>query len=1012
MRLAHARSPFLSRGRSILLPATCFASFLLLASLASAAPFTPDAHTTLLLHFDGDALGAHHETPLYESGTTFAAGRIGSAIHLDANSDLRHARDGNFDGTRGSIEFWLKPDWAGNDGQDHTVLECGEDGGVLVAKDAAGNLRIILNRYGPNGTGELGIGTNVNAWTAGVWHHVAFTWTPTRLRVYTDGTLRGTTTPASAPPALADAELHVGRQQGGEPLAGWLDDLRVSANERTASEIATAAAGNAVANDGQALLVLRFDGDANGAAGAQAIAATSLTYESGIFAQAARLTNATDLRWLRQGHLRGESGTIECWLKPAFAGGDGTNHVLLACGTWGGLMAVRDGGDYLRLIANRWSPNGTPELGTGLNVNAWTPDAWHHVAFTWSAAAIEVYVDGARVARTIPAQAPPALADAEFRLGRETTADGLDALVDELRVSDVARDSAEIAASFMAGLTITALHVTPDAARLWSGWPLRTTCTGETAIGTVPLPASAITWTSSDEGVLATASGTPRAAGAGTAIATAHAGAASAGVSVTVRAPVLAPTHEALPADLTTPIEHAAWDVPVLVIRYFATADGENLDTSISPDFWEPGPLTLSELDARVLAMNRRAKFALEQGSRFRAYANPHARASLGYHVVDQVTVYEQTPPGKIVGDDGGHPIREPDWFEIFDRLDVRRYVEELGVKEVWVWLGGLGAWPSFDPLVHSYEDFRGGWESNMSSPLTGDISNSNRDGSDLPVYDRTYVVYGYNFRRSQAEAVHDHGHQLESQFAHVNGLQDGNDDLFWKRWRGRDESGAKITGRCGDTHSPPNTLDDYDYENPATVESDIADWTPDGSGAWSNVNVHTWGDLAFAWPDGESEFGQRVETQWYMYWMMSMPGFANGLHDGGEAIENWWRFVGDWDGSVSGGNGLHTAFDPLGTGDDVASREPLVLARFAPNRTHHRGDRTAPGAAAPLVAAVYDLQGRRVRVLHAGPAPAGAGRLAWDLRDDGGVRVAPGVYLLRAGVPGCVATRKLCVVR
>ena len=76
-----------------------------------------------------------------------------------------------------------------------------------------------------------------------------------------------------------------------------------------------------------------------------------------------------------------------------------------------------------------------------------------------------------------------------------------------------------------------------------------------------------------------------------------------------------------------------------------------------------------------------------------------------------------------------------------------------------------------------------------MSSPLTGDISNSNRDPSDLPVYDKTYVVYGYNFRRSQAEAIHDHGHQLESQFAWVNEQHDGNTDLFWKQWRGQDLS-------------------------------------------------------------------------------------------------------------------------------------------------------------------------------------------------------------------------------
>lgn len=352
--------------------------------------------------------------------------------------------------------------------------------------------------------------------------------------------------------------------------------------------------------------------------------------------------------------------------------------------------------------------------------------------------------------------------------------------------------------------------------------------------------------------------------------------------------------------------------------------------------------------------MNRRVKYGLEQGSRFRAYRLPTARPSLGHRIVDQITVYEQTPPGKIVGSDQGDPVWEPDGFEIFERFDVRHAVEVLGVKEIWFWGGGLSRYPCFDPALHHPRDFRGGSESNMSSPLTGDISNNNRDPSDLPVYDRTCIVYGCKFRRSQAEALHDHGHQLESQFTWVNDRQDGNSDLFWKKWRGQDAFGKRVTGRCGDTHCPPNTVADCDYLNPALVWSDIEDWGPDHGGVQKLTNVDTWGNLVFARPDDLTDFSQRVETQYYTYWMMSMPGYSNGLVDGPEQITNWWQFVGDWDGALAAGRGLHA---PPPSGAPVETPPP-------------------PGGSHPLRSPESGARRRDPPTLAAGPGPGGGAGL------------------------------------
>ena len=67
--------------------------------------------------------------------------------------------------------------------------------------------------------------------------------------------------------------------------------------------------------------------------------------------------------------------------------------------------------------------------------------------------------------------------------------------------------------------------------------------------------------------------------------------------------------------------------------------------------------------------------------------------------------------------------------------------VETKGVKEVWIW-------------GYHFKDIAP-VESNLSSPITGDISNSFRHPDDLPVYDRSYTLYNYNFTRTASESVH-----------------------------------------------------------------------------------------------------------------------------------------------------------------------------------------------------------------------------------------------------------------
>jgi len=390
----------------------------------------------------------------------------------------------------------------------------------------------------------------------------------------------------------------------------------------------------------------------------------------------------------------------------------------------------------------------------------------------------------------------------------------------------------------------------------------------------------------------------------------------SASFNLTVNAPVLPVTYEQVPGDLSEADPCAIQDMPVVIIRYMPTQDGQNLDGELTS--WNS---SLEDIRDRIQTLDERVAFMLTEGSKFRGYGNPDAVPFLGYRIVDIINVYEPLPKGKPTGNQFNTHF--PDYYQIVDRFNGEYYVNELGVKEFWLW-----GWHN-DDIAPA--------ESNMSSPTTGDVSNSYRFQDDLPIYDHTYILYNYNFTRSQAEAVHNHGHQLEAMFSHVNWLRDGNSDLFWKKFVGQNNSGQFITGRAGWTHMPPNTTQHYDYLNSTLETSDIKDWRPDNTGARSLVNVDTWGNQPYTYP-GLSDFSQRRESNWYIYWMQNMPGYGSEIPHDNDFMTNWWHFVANWDTAITNGLGLYGTQVSAGN-TELCCYDQLILDGASITSGHYQAD-------------------------------------------------------------------------
>jgi len=109
----------------------------------------------------------------------------------------------------------------------------------------------------------------------------------------------------------------------------------------------------------------------------------------------------------------------------------------------------------------------------------------------------------------------------------------------------------------------------------------------------------------------------------------------------------------------------------------------------------------------------------------------------------------------------------------------------------------------------------------------------------------------------------------------------------------------------------------------------------------------------------------------------------------------------------------------PMWAGVDDGGQAPLRALELAAPAPNPAGTSTrlwygvpADRAGGALELAVYDLSGRRVRVLERGAAKAGRQSAAWDLRDDSGAAAHAGVYFARLTLGAQSLTRKLVVVR
>jgi len=303
----------------------------------------------------------------------------------------------------------------------------------------------------------------------------------------------------------------------------------------------------------------------------------------------------------------------------------------------------------------------------------------------------------------------------------------------------------------------------------------------------------------------------------------------------------------------------------VLSIAFLPDADGDGR-IDLDATGWDSSVDALRE---RITTLTTAGAWWMTEATRYRgegATTDP----SLAFTIVDQVEFVGAVPAGAEVPWNPGW--YRPDYEGILGGLDVCRWIDGLGVREIWMWTKHHGG---IEPV-----------ESNMSGPF-GDISNSEHS-DDLPACGHSYTLYNFDFSRAPALMLHDRGHQMEALF-------DRADPDLWDRFVGPVGPGNESVRRCGDTHFPPNGEADYDYTNPREVESDCLAWRPAG-GEPAAITCATWYDSVMGDPSCVVDEG----LAYYVWWMQAIPGRDNTFTDRGRALVDWWGLFADLEAAAT----------------------------------------------------------------------------------------------------------------
>ena len=117
----------------------------------------------------------------------YQPGKIGKGILITQGSHFSISNTSIINPYAGKIEFWFKPNWAGNDGAKHLLLTVfgaeWNKNSFYIEKADNGNLQVTT--WVDGAVGDW-VGTSASNWQPGEWHFIEFSWDPMQIELSID----------------------------------------------------------------------------------------------------------------------------------------------------------------------------------------------------------------------------------------------------------------------------------------------------------------------------------------------------------------------------------------------------------------------------------------------------------------------------------------------------------------------------------------------------------------------------------------------------------------------------------------------------------------------------------------------------------------------------------------------------------------------------------------------------------------------------------------------------------
>ncbi|MEW6088100.1 MAG: cytochrome c3 family protein [bacterium] len=224
----------------------------------------------------------------------------GAEILADYNGE----NEMNFSARRGTLAFWVKPYWNGNDSEDHTFFESNYDTNnyFRLQKTSANNLTFTIRgraaspvavSYSVNDTATL---------PAGIWSHIAASWedfdsSRSKMKLYLNG-IQVNSIDTATMMVYTDTAFYIGSLENGTQSVKaamdevWITDIMQDTSiissiyatlSNTGTGSTTSPTESYLPNPTSLTLLLSYDTTYNGASGEQALNTSNISRVSGKF---------------------------------------------------------------------------------------------------------------------------------------------------------------------------------------------------------------------------------------------------------------------------------------------------------------------------------------------------------------------------------------------------------------------------------------------------------------------------------------------------------------------------------------------------------------------------------------------------------------------------------------------------------------------------------------------------------------------------------------------------------